>query len=450
MGYKTPSWLGEEAYGASDGSVSLSWTSAQSSFQAGDLFILCLECRGGQEPTDNTGMTDWTFVQSYQSGDGTNYAGGAVFVHRYDGATLPTISSLPDYGNHQAWSLVGYRNIDRNIALADLAWVRTQDGTADTNFYSVQIADTDNWDGDAVTGATSGRPYAFVILNAGSEPWGGGVPGTTYTPTRFTNVNTVRTTPHSNGSGGTLEVIRGSYDHTGATATMQGITTTTTALQNVSIAVLLPGHEYTDYTRSVSDGLTAADSTGRVQGFVRGLAQSLGIADALGSLASFTRAITDSAGLADVATRIQGRLRSVSDSVGFGESLGRLGVFGRGLADSATLGESLSQIKVLYRVIADALGLGEALTRSIGKYRSVVDNITFSESLGFLVAGIRAAIVVAVRALANIVASTSASADITAEVEAQSDIRSTIQKRSASVEITIEVEHLTDIEVDIA
>jgi hypothetical protein len=141
--WEQPSHVAEEDYQAGTGTITLTWTTAQESLEAGDLFVLYLECQGGEEPADNTGMTDWTFLEGRGSGTGTAHVGMALFVHRYDGTTLPTIASLPDTGNHSSYSLNTFRGIDRNITLTDLFNIGVTDSTADTTFYSRTIDDAD-------------------------------------------------------------------------------------------------------------------------------------------------------------------------------------------------------------------------------------------------------------------------------------------------------------------
>lgn len=437
MPYLTPTYVAEESYAAGVGTIDLTWTTAQVDLQAGDIFVLFLECQSGQVLTSSFG--DWTYLTS-NGNTTTTQAGHSVFLHRYDGTNLPGITGLPDTGNHSSYSLHTIRDVDRNLALTSFAFKNMKDDTADTTMEG-RVVDPVN---DGINGAggalPSGRSALILSMVAGGINHGG--TSSQYVTGAGANWGTgvvIRCTGHTQGSDGTHMTGHILCDSTTTGTSVTGATTTN-SIQNTGTYVALIGHEYSALTRSVSDGLTAADSTGRLAGYGRALVDALDLADAVGRLAAYTRGLADGLGLTESLARVQGWARGTTESLTLSDAAVRVIGKVRGVADSLTLADDISRHFAVIRVLADALGLSDVATRSRGKIRAVADSLGLSDSTSFLKRGIRALITVTLAALTEIVAT----------VKPLTWITNTISTPSAGTDITTEVGPLTDVETTLA
>jgi hypothetical protein len=443
--WEQPSHVAEEDYQAGTGTITLTWTTAQESLEAGDLFVLYLECQGGEEPADNTGMTDWTFLEGRGSGTGTAHVGMALFVHRYDGTTLPTIASLPDTGNHSSYSLNTFRGIDRNITLTDLFNIGVTDSTADTTFYSRTIDDADDWDGDVVTGVTAGRPYAFIIGTMGADNHGGATPSITTTGNLWSGTSTIRTSGHTNGSDGTHQTTEGLYEYVG-TATLQNQTSVTNSMRSASIALLMPGHAYRVMRRETYDSLALSDSATRVAAFLRSTTDALSLSDAATRVGAWLRSTTDALSLSDVATRSVGHFRQVTDALSLSDVAIRVGAYTRTVTDALGLSDVATRTGLYVRSTSDALSLSDAATKILNQIRSVTDSISFSNDPKSLISGTWAKITTFVEHATEILTWVFSATEIDVYVEHATDIDTSVELVQSDTEIQTFVESATDIE----
>lgn len=436
MPYLTPSYVAEESYGAGTGTVDLSWTTAQGSLEAGDIFVLFVECRASQAPSASFGS--WTYLASNANTDGT-LAGCAIFLHRYDGTTLPTITGLPDTGNHTSYSLHTIRDVDRNLALTSFAFKNMKDDTADTTMEG-RVCDPVN---DGINGANaaleSGREALILSITAGATNHGGtSSQYVTAAGSGWSGGTVIRCTGHTNGSGGTHMTTR-ILCSSSTTGTSTPGATVSNSMANVGQYVALIGHAYSALTRSVSDGLTSGDSIGRLAGYGRGLADALDLADAVGRLGAYTRGLADSVGLAESLARVQGWVRGTYETVSLADAAGRIIGKIRATADALTLTDDVARHFAVIRALSDALGLADVATRSRGKIRAVADAVTLSDSLRYLKSGVRAVVTATLAVLAEIVAT----------IKPLTWITDTISTKSAGTAITTRVGPLTDVETTV-
>lgn len=431
MGYLTPSLGGELDYGTGTGAVTLSWSAAL--VDANDILVLSVEHQGGDAGANPSG--GWTFIRRNSTGTGTGHAGASMYVRRADGTE--TGVTVPDTGNHTSASVCLYRNIDRNDAFT--AWVDSQAGDtgADTNQRSQTV-------NGSTAGVAVGQQFAVHCFTAGADNHGGSTNSLASTGTGWLgSLNDIRSGGHTAGSDGShwTRAARG----TSTSTDRQWQMVTANSMREQRMTLYMPAHEYTEYTRSVSDGLTSSDSIGRDAGYTRAIADSLGLSETLVRVGGFTRGVADSLGLADAVARVQGFVRGVSDSLTASDGVSRVQGFIRGLADSLGLADAVSTDKVLYRLVSDALGLSDAVARVKGQYRNVVDSLALSDALAqVLVAGIKAAITSAVKALTRVARSVGVTTTITASVDSNDITASTVE----TTEITTDVDS-TDIEVAI-
>lgn len=446
MGFLTPSYVREDDYDNGIGTITLTFSTSDQ--QEGDIFLLCVECRASQTPTDATNYPDWTYINSRENTtDGTG-GGAALFAHRYDGTTLPDTTALYDTGNHTSYSLHTIRNVDRNIALTSLFTNGVKDDTPDTSMVGRQLDQSDNLNGGG-TKLDDAQAAVLFFLTTGDDNHGGISGGLVTVGSGFSAGATIRSAGHTQGSDGSHCTARITKTGNGGTFSVTPTYTTTNSMDNQGLAISLPGHEYQELTRAVSDGLTAADSIGRDVDFTRAIVDALGLSDAVARTVGFTRAVADALGLSESVATVTGRVRSVADSLTLGDSVARVQGWVRGVADSLTLSEVVTTDKILYRMVADALGLSDVATRAITKFRNVTDSLTLSDSLTqVFVWGIKAVVTAVVSALTHIEDETDALTSVEDTIEPQTHVVDEVNDDD-SIEIVDEVDELTHIDTEI-
>ena len=344
MGYLTPSIVGndEQDYDVGTGGLTLTFTDT---VLAGDTAVLCIETQGGDYASVPSG---WTALDAAQTGIGTLHTRALMLGRLMDGGE--TSVTIADPGNHMSASLFLLRNVDRTLDLSSADVTENTDTTADGNQYSMAVA-------PGGTTLATGQQFIVVCFTTGGDNHGGSTDSDNTLGLDWYQKLVVRSAGHTQGSDGShwTRVGRGDEDST----TQQWKMVTVNAMRSAQLAVFFPAHEYTDYTRSVSDGLTSSDSIGRDAGFIRALTDSLGLSDGAGRLAGFSRSMGDALGLADAATRMAGFTRAVSDGLSLGEVVQRI----HGYVSSTS----------------DALGLSDALSTSVGNLRGISDSLTFSD-----------------------------------------------------------------------
>lgn len=381
--------------------------------QEGDIWVLFIEYQGGDTKPSITG---WTEVYFDETGTGTAHAAAIALAHRHDGVTDPSLF-VADTGNHQSISLHTIRGSDRTVALASLPGTVGKDTTADVNYFLVSAS-------GASSGAAASQDVFALLFNGAANDHGGGSWGYP-TDSGDWAKTAVRNSQHTSGSDGShfVSLLQGD----GAAGATQPRYTGANAGRDVRIAIYFLAHEYNDYVRSVSDGLTSSDSIGRVRSVTRALADAIGLSDAVGRATGYTRAIADALGLADAAARAQGRLREVSDGLALSDSVERLFVIIRATSDTLGLSDAVAASRAFTRDVADSLIHSDVVTRQISKIRNLTDSLTLSQVVKPLVYGIRAV--------------------VTDVLEPLTRIKTTVRRRTY-VEDT--VAPLTDIEVEIS
>lgn len=437
MGFLTPD-VGEASYQQGTGALTLTLGITP---EEHDVFLICVEYSGNGTPPS---MSGWTTVAGPEaSGGGFDDAEVVVLAHRYDGTNTPTLI-VPDTGNHQSASLLVARGVDRDLALGDIHSVAFSDTSADTDTKSNSTSpDTES---AGVGSLATGQLCAVVWFTGGSENHGGASYSNSGTGTWGT-VEEIRSTGHTQGSAGSHFTAWGNADSD--SDDLQHTWACTNSMTESRVAVFLPAHEYTEFTRSVSESLTLGDSIGRDGGFTRAVSDALGLSDTPASLGAFTRAVADALTLSDAVGRIQGFVFSVSDSLSLADAPTRIQGWVRGVSDSLSFSELLTRTATQFRAVVDSLTLADSAARAIFKYRYVTDSLTLSDTISEVVKyGIKAILSAAVKPLASIVASVLPKASIADDVKVLTTI-SVETTEDVGTEITDDVDELTDIEVDI-
>lgn len=478
MPYLTPEFGGELDYDTGTGALSLTWSA--SLVDDDDVIVLCVEMQGGDGGSTPSG---YGLVGGVGTGTGTAHTRGRVYVRRCDGTE--TGVTVPDTGNHTSASALLFRNIDRSVTLTGLTLSTFTDTTADTTQRTIGVT-------GSTPGFASGRPLAVVAFTTGADNHGGSTNTTSTSGSNWTQrFNDVRSGGFTDGSDGSHWTRVAIGDDSSTTQQWQMVTGN--SMREARLAFYMPGHEYTEYTRSVSDSSTASDAIGRDVDFTRALVDAFTGSDAVAKLGAYTRSVADSTGLSDAVARIQGWVRSVSDAGTYSDAVGRLLGMSRSVADAGSFSDVVATDKVLFRAISDALSAADAIKKSlsfkivdsltssdavqrsvglyraltdsstysdalaktgaftrsvadsatssdavarvVGIYRAVTDSSTYSDSMTYLVAGIQAVVTATVASLVSIVTS----------VQPLTRIKNYITDITYSTEIQTEVEPLTDV-----
>ena len=424
MGFLTPSYGGELDYDTGTGNIALTWSAA--SINEDDIIVLAVEGQGGDSFTTPTG---YALVQSRNTGSGTAHAKAVLYLRRADGTE--TGVTVADTGNHTSASAHVFRNIDRDTALTSFPTSGSIDTSADNEQRSTQVDGT-------TAGVVQGQSFHVFVFTAGADNHGGSTNSVSAGLFWDAASNDIRSGGHTAGSDGShwTRQAKGTWIST----TRQWIMGTGNSMREARTAVYLPAHEYTENTRAVSDSSTAADSIGRDVDFTRALVDALTSSEAVARLGAYTRSIVDSTGLSDAVARVQGWVRSISDAGTYSDAVGRVLGAVRSVADAGSFADVVTTDKMLFRLITEAITASDAVARGITKFRTVVESVTYSDSVTYLLAGIRAAVTVAVASLTNVVTS----------VSPLTYIQTLIRKEDNSTEIVTEVGSLTDIEPDVA
>ena len=293
-GYLDVTHLSEEDYGHGTGAFGgspneLNWSTDQSALEAGDIFLLALECEGGEKPTGDFG--DWTLSVARESGSGSAHAAAAIFLHRYDGVTLPVINPLLDTGDHNSWSLHVIRNVERTTALASFITTSSADATGDVNVDTV----TANATADGVSLASDDSQECHVFFVTGGAKAHGGVVALNNIAAGWLEKQHIRESGHASGSGGSH--ITCSADTVYSNTTGKWYHEMTQTMRSASVAVYLPAHRYANYVGTVTDGVGAADVANR--GFIGTVADSLAASDAAVRALTAVRSVADSLNVVD-------------------------------------------------------------------------------------------------------------------------------------------------------
>ena len=331
----------DSAHGAT-GPLVLSLTSTPAEY---DVLILCMEMRGGDTPPTYTG---WTLLGSVQTGSGATNAKAAVYLHRYDGATLPSLSFSLTTIDHASLSLHLISGVDRDMALGDIVYGTTTDATADNTQKSQNTSPT-----NAGITADDAQRIGVLFFTAGGDNHGGSTVTIPITSSKWYNARNSMKLGHVSGVDGSHFVSLARADDPDA-ENIQFSYSTSNSMKEARMTVFFPAHTTTDFTRSVSDGLGASDSTGRLAAFTRGVSNALGFSESINS------------------------------------TLTALGEYAFGVSDALGLTDAVSRLAGYSRAVADSLGTSELIAHLVYKYRAVADSLSFSESVQHLVAGIPA------------------------------------------------------------
>jgi hypothetical protein len=388
-----------------------------------DVWLLCVEAMGGQEPTS---ITDWTLIESRSDGTGSLDPGAALFWHRYDGVTTPNLT-ITDPGNHVQGTLLVISGIRRDSSLVAFS-ATSGDTTTDTSSR-----------GTGLTAETEGRAVWFTT---GGDNHGGSTSGWN-APGEITDETHHREAGHTQGNDGSSFVASGNVTPDSAATWPTWAVTNT--MEEARIVCVLEAHLQCAYTRVVSDSITLSDAAVVLAGLARSVTDSLALTDVATRVYTGSRTVADALSLADVATRSLGQLRTVTDALGLSDVATRVFAGTRTVTDALGLADVATRVGVYARTVADSLSLADVATKVLAQTRTVTDSLSFTDSAKFLITWPAARISTFIEAATGIITKVFAATEIDTFVEDATDIKSTVELVQPDTRITTYVETATDI-----
>lgn len=139
----------------------------------------------------------------------------------------------------------------------------------------------------------------------------------------------------------------------------------------------------TDYTRSISDGITIADSRVKTLSFQRNIADTPSITDTTRRVLVGQRVLSDPLVISDSNQRLSSFVRSGQETITAVDSLAYLlsQIISVSLADSITIQDSSTRVIQMTREMADGIDLQDFITRIFSANVSISNTIGVSESV---------------------------------------------------------------------
>jgi len=148
----------------------------------------------------------------------------------------------------------------------------------------------------------------------------------------------------------------------------------TNAVNSIAIGSILAA---TDYTETLSDSMSLADSIASSAEYNLSLDDSIGMADTPGTAANYSRSESDSLSISDSLAKIASYLRTASDSISITDSLTSEKGRHLSLSDTFSMADSLTQEVNL--AISDNVSLSDSLTKEV--IMQIADSLGISDSI---------------------------------------------------------------------